>query len=84
MTREDIFTICQDHCCEHFGIPKEDCHEDASFYDDFEADDLDRIELAMFVEERFDVDFIDEEINYFEINFGQFISKVEEKINSYT
>ena len=80
MTRDEITAILRDRCCEHFGIEASECDESALF-DDFQCDELDRIEMAIFVEDTFDVEFSDIEIDYRMITFGDLVNLVETKLS---
>lgn len=79
MNREKIRNILRIKCCEHFGIEELECDESA-YFDDFQCDDLDRVELAIFVEDTFEVEFIDMEIDYRVLTFGELVTMVENKI----
>ena len=80
MKRDKIFLICQERCCDHFAITMNDCHE-AAFFDEWAFDELDRIEMAIFIENAFDIDFSDEEIDYREMTFGGLITIIERKVH---
>ena len=48
--------------CEQLGVKEEEVQSDASFVEDLGADSLDTVELVMALEEEFDVDVEEEEL----------------------
>ena len=61
MTMEEIFKTMQDLIAEQFAIDADKISMDSSFVDDLGADSVDLVELAMAMEEEFDIGEIDEE-----------------------
>lgn len=61
MTMDEIFKTMQDLIAEQFAIDTDEIGMDSSFVDDLGADSVDLVELAMAMEEEFDVGEIDEE-----------------------
>lgn len=61
MTMEDIFKTMQDLIAEQFAIDADEISMDSSFVDDLGADSVDLVELAMAMEEEFNVGEIDED-----------------------
>ena len=61
MTPETIFKTMQDLIAEQFAIDADEVTMDSSFVDDLGADSVDLVELAMAMEEEFDIGEIDEE-----------------------
>lgn len=51
---------------EHLGVTPEQVTEAASLIDDLGADSFDTIELAMAIEEEFDIDLLDDHIELME------------------
>ena len=49
--------------CEQLGVKEEEVKDDASFVDDLGADSLDTVELVMALEEEFDCEIPDEEVD---------------------
>jgi acyl carrier protein len=78
MTKDDITLLCLEYCCIHFGISEEECADTVCF-DDFAVDDLDRVEMAIFVENNFDIYFTDD-IDYRTITFGNLVNMIEKKL----
>ena len=61
MTMEEIFKTMQDLIAEQFAIDADEISMESSFVDDLSADSVDLVELAMAMEEEFDIGEIDEE-----------------------
>ena len=61
MTSEEIFKTMQDLIAEQFAVNADDVTMNSSFEDDLSADSVDLVELAMAMEEEFEIDEIPEE-----------------------
>lgn len=57
-----IFERVQKIICEQFGTQAEKVKMESSILEDFEADSLDLVDLAMSLEDEFDIEVPDEEL----------------------
>ena len=62
MTMDDIFKKMQELISEQFGIDCEEISMDSSFIEDLDADSIDLVELVMSMEEEFDLEIPDEDV----------------------
>jgi acyl carrier protein len=78
-TRDLVTEKCKQYCVKHFSLKLDDCHEMA-YFDDWGADDLDRVELIIFAEDAFEIEFSDQDIDCRVITFGAFVDLIEAKM----
>jgi len=57
-----VFEKVQKIICEQFGIEASSVNPESSITDDFGADSLDLVDLAMTIEDAFDIEVPDEEL----------------------
>ena len=66
---------------EQWGVKAEEVTDTASFVDDLGADSLDTVELVMALEEEFELNIPEDEVEKFK-NIQQIIDYVASKVNS--
>lgn len=66
---------------EQLGVSKEEVSTQASFVDDLGADSLDLVELVMSMEEEFDVEIPDDDVEKM-LTIGDAISYLKERIEA--
>jgi len=66
---------------DQLGVTKEEVVPEASFIDDLGADSLDIVELVMAMEEEFDVEIPDEDVERMQ-TIGDAVSYLREKLGS--
>ena len=79
MTPETIFKTMQDLIAEQFAIDADEVTMDSSFVDDLGADSLDVVDMLMSLEDEFDVEIPDEEIERIR-TVGELVSYIEENM----
>lgn len=57
-----VFEKLQEMIAEQLGVEPSEVSRDSDLYDDLKADSLDIVELVMSVEEEFDIEVSDEEV----------------------
>ncbi len=62
MGTEEIFEKVKEVIVDQLGVPEENVTNEATFLDDLGADSLDIVELIMALEEAFDIEIPDEEV----------------------
>ena len=62
MSNEEIFQTMKDLVSEQFGMEPDEVTMDTSFADDLGADSLDVVDLLMSIEDEFEVEIPDEEV----------------------
>ena len=62
MQREEIFTTIKDLATELLGVDADKVTNEARFKEDLDADSLDMVEFVMGMEEKFDVDLPESEV----------------------
>ncbi|NLY77367.1 MAG: acyl carrier protein [Tissierellia bacterium] len=76
MVLERLKTMISDQ----FGIDEDDIDMDTSFKDDLNADSLDLVELIMAIEDEFDLQVADEEVENIQ-TVGDAVNYISELIN---
>lgn len=62
MQREEIFTTIKDLAVELLGVDAEKVNDEARFKEDLDADSLDIVEFVMGMEEKFNVELPESEV----------------------
>ena len=62
MTSEEIFKTMQDLIAEQFAVNADDVTMNSSFEDDLSADSVDLVDLAVTLEQEFNLDETDESV----------------------
>ncbi|MFN8014989.1 MAG: acyl carrier protein [Acidimicrobiia bacterium] len=62
MQREEIFTTVKDLAVELLGVDADKVTDEARFKEDLDADSLDIVEFVMGMEEKFDVELPESEV----------------------
>ena len=73
-----IFEKVREITSQQLGIHEKDISMESSFVDDLGADSLDLIEIVMALEEEFDIELTDREIEELEL-VGDLYSKIKER-----
>ena len=81
MDRQDVLAQIAEVAVEVLGVERELVTEDASFKDDLDADSLDLVELVMALEEAFDIEVPEEDLEGVE-TVGQAYELVQSKLSS--
>ena len=79
MTPETIFKTMQDLIAEQFAIDADEVTMDSSFVDDLGADSLDVVDLLMSIEDEFEIEVPDEEIENIK-TVGDIVKYIENKV----
>jgi len=77
----DVDARMGDLIVEQLGVSKEEVSSQASFIDDLGADSLDIVELVMSMEEEFDVEIPDDDVEKMK-TIGDAISYLKERIEA--
>jgi len=72
-----VFEKVQKIICEQFGIEASEVKMESSIADDFGADSLDLVDLAMTIEDAFDIEVPDEELENVK-TVGDIVKFIEE------
>ena len=78
MTTEDIFKTMQDLIAEQFAIDADEITMDSSFVDDLGADSLDVVDLVMALEDEFDVEIPEDQVENIK-TVGDIVKFIEDK-----
>ena len=79
MEHEEIFAKVKEVIIDQLSVDEDDVTSEASFFDDLGADSLDIVELVMALEEAFDIEVPEEELEGIE-TVGQAFELVKGKI----
>ena len=79
MTMDEIFKTMQDLIAEQFAIDTDEIGMDSSFVDDLGADSLDVVDMLMSLEDEFDVEIPDDEIEKIR-TVGDLVTYIEENM----
>ncbi len=80
MQREEIFTTIKDLAVELLGVDAEKVNDEARFKEDLDADSLDIVEFVMGMEEKFDVELPESEVEGV-ATVGQAVDLVSSKVS---
>lgn len=80
MQREEIFTNIKDLAVELLGVDAEKVNEEARFKEDLDADSLDIVEFVMGMEEKFNVELPESEVEGV-ATVGQAVDLVSSKVS---
>ena len=80
MAREETFTTIKDLAVELLGVDADKVTEDARFKEDLDADSLDIVEFVMGMEEKFDIELPESEVEGV-TTVGQAVDLVESKLS---
>ncbi len=72
-----VFEKVQKIICEQFGVQADQVTMDSLILEDFEADSLDLVDLAMSLEDAFDIEVPDEELENIK-TVGDIVKLIEE------
>ena len=78
---DDLEKRFKECVCDQLSVKPEQCVPQAKFVEDFGADDLDPIELAMALEVEFGICFADAEVEGFS-TYGNLLNLVKEKLDA--
>ncbi len=79
MQREEIFTTIKDLAVEVLGVDADKVNEEARFKEDLDADSLDIVEFVMGMEDKFDVELPESEVEGV-ATVGQAVDLVASKV----
>ena len=80
MQREEIFTIIKDLAVELLGVDAGKINDEARFKEDLDADSLDIVEFVMGMEEKFNVELPESEVEGVN-TVGQAVDLVVSKVS---
>lgn len=80
MQREEIFTTIKDLAVEVLGVDAEKVNDEARFKEDLDADSLDIVEFVMGMEDKFDVELPESEVEGV-TTVGQAVDLVASKLS---
>jgi acyl carrier protein len=80
MQREEIFTTIKDLAVEVLGVDAGKVNEEARFKEDLDADSLDIVEFVMGMEDKFDVELPESEVEGV-ATVGQAVDLVASKLS---
>ena len=78
MSEKEIFQKLKTIVVDQLGVNEENVTMEATFVDDLAADSLDIVELVMTIEEEFDLEFKDDQIDNIK-TVGDIVSVIEDK-----
>ena len=81
MDREEVLDQLADVAADVLGVDRDQATEDARFKEDLDADSLDLVELVMALEEAFDIEVPEEDLEGVE-TVGQAYELVQSKLSS--
>lgn len=80
MAREDTFATIKDLAVELLGVDADKVTDEARFKEDLDADSLDIVEFVMGMEEKFDIELPESEVEGV-ATVGQAVDLVESKLS---